>query len=247
MTILGSGVFVSDSRSVINTAFSDVDSVLANKVNNPQVLTDVPLNAIFTDTIFIHPSSDGSLHVIPTSTIHSGYGLQAGSTAGSLTWVLLDKTAFGVNNLDNTADLSKPISSAQQIALNAKAGYSSPTFTGIVTGTFSGVLSGNADTATKTTQDGNGNVITSTYITLSTTGSFTASTATTLTPVLNSYFPTSYSIKTLNQTSGVTAGTYSLQSILQALVYKSHTHTLSTVTGTNCNCACNCDCSSDGA
>ena len=45
----------------------------------------------------------------------------------------LNKTAVGLGNCDNTSDASKPVSSAQQSALNLKANLASPTFTGIVT------------------------------------------------------------------------------------------------------------------
>lgn len=49
----------------------------------------------------------------------------AGTTAqyyrGDKTWQTLDKTATGLSNVDNTSDANKPISSATQTALNAKA------------------------------------------------------------------------------------------------------------------------------
>jgi len=51
----------------------------------------------------------------------------------------------------NTSDANKPVSTAQQTALDLKAPLASPTFTGTVTGSFSGPLSGNATTATSAT------------------------------------------------------------------------------------------------
>lgn len=51
-----------------------------------QVLTNVPSGALFTDTIYTHPTSDGNLHVPATGTSNSGKVLTAGSTAGSLSW-----------------------------------------------------------------------------------------------------------------------------------------------------------------
>lgn len=60
------------------------------------------------------------------------------------------KAQVGLANVDNTSDANKPVSTAQQTALNLKANIESPTFTGTVTApTFSGALSGNAATATK--------------------------------------------------------------------------------------------------
>lgn len=45
----------------------------------------------------------------------------------------LVKADVGLGNVDNTADAAKPVSTAQQTALNAKAPLASPTFTGTVT------------------------------------------------------------------------------------------------------------------
>ena len=56
------------------------------------------------------------------------------------------RTAVGLGNVDNTADSAKPVSTAQQTALNAKAPLASPTFTGTVAGvTKAHVGLGNAD------------------------------------------------------------------------------------------------------
>lgn len=65
------------------------------------------------------------------------------------------KTALAINNLDNTSDANKPVSSATQTALNLKANLASPAFTGtpsLPTGT-TGVTqtAGNSSTALATT------------------------------------------------------------------------------------------------
>ena len=52
---------------------------------------------------------------------------------GDKSWALLDKAAVGLGNVDNTSDGNKPVSSAQQAALNLKANTASPTFTGKAT------------------------------------------------------------------------------------------------------------------
>jgi DNA-binding protein YbaB len=44
------------------------------------------------------------------------------------------KSMVGLANVDNTADTAKPVSTAQQTALNLKANLASPTFTGTVGG-----------------------------------------------------------------------------------------------------------------
>lgn len=69
---------------------------------------------------YIHPTTDGNLHVPATGTTNSGNVLVAGSSAGSFSWQALTKTTFGLGNVDNTRDVNKPISTATQTALNTK-------------------------------------------------------------------------------------------------------------------------------
>jgi hypothetical protein len=65
---------------------------------------------------------------------------------GDKTWQTLDKDAAGLENVDNTSDADKPVSTAQQAALDLKANLESPTFTGTVAGiTKSMVGLGNVD------------------------------------------------------------------------------------------------------
>lgn len=60
------------------------------------------------------------------------------SAAGRAVLVAADaaaqRTALGLGSVDNTSDLSKPVSTAQQTALNLKAPLASPEFTGTPTG-----------------------------------------------------------------------------------------------------------------
>ena len=67
---------------------TNLQSELDGKIDDSQVLTDVPSGAVFTDTdtIYTHPSTDGNLHVPATSTTNDGKVLTAGATAGSLSW-----------------------------------------------------------------------------------------------------------------------------------------------------------------
>lgn len=65
----------------------------------------------------------GSMYVITTSGAVE-------SVAGKTGVVFLNKNDVGLNNVDNTSDANKPVSTAQQTALNLKANLASPTFTG---------------------------------------------------------------------------------------------------------------------
>lgn len=53
------------------------------------------------------------------------------TVAGRTGNVVLTKSDVGLANVDNTADNAKPVSTAQQTALNLKANIASPTFTGV--------------------------------------------------------------------------------------------------------------------
>lgn len=66
---------------------------------NTKVKTDVPLNAKFTDTVYVHPSGTN-----PHKTT---------------------KADVGLSNVDNTADMTKPVSTPQQTALSLKEDKSS--------------------------------------------------------------------------------------------------------------------------
>lgn len=63
--------------------------------------------------------------------------ITAGTTGqyyrGDKTWQTHDKASVGLGSVDNTSDVNKPVSTAQQTALNLKANLASPTFTGTVT------------------------------------------------------------------------------------------------------------------
>jgi hypothetical protein len=52
------------------------------------------------------------------------------SVAGRTGVIVLTKSDVGLENVDNTSDANKPVSTAQQTALNLKANLASPTFTG---------------------------------------------------------------------------------------------------------------------
>ena len=64
------------------------------------------------------------------------------------------KSQVGLSNVDNTSDMNKPVSTAQQAALDLKADIASPTFTGTVSGiTKSMVGLSNVDNTSDTTKN----------------------------------------------------------------------------------------------
>lgn len=98
--------------------------------------------------------------VDPTSSIQTQ--LDAKASASGLSTHIADvanphavtKTQVGLGNVDNTSDVSKPVSTAQQTALDLKAPLANPTFTGTVSGvTKSMVGLGNIDNTSDATKN----------------------------------------------------------------------------------------------
>ena len=84
------------------------------------------------------------------------------SVNGKVGTVVVNQTDVGLGNVDNTSDANKPVSTAQQTALNLKANLAGPTFTGTVGGiTKSMVGLGSVDN----TADAAKNVLSATKLT----------------------------------------------------------------------------------
>jgi hypothetical protein len=80
---LGNVDNTSDADKPISAA---IQTELNLKADKTQVLTDVPADALFTDTIYTHPTDDGSLHIPATGTNNKGKVLIAGDTPASFSW-----------------------------------------------------------------------------------------------------------------------------------------------------------------
>ena len=110
---MGAGAYVLVSR----------DSLLANQINlgamTSGILKQTVSAGIATITILTDNSTNWNAaytHTSNTSNPHS-----------------VTKSQVGLGNVDNTSDANKPVSTAQQTALDLKAPLASPTFTGTVT------------------------------------------------------------------------------------------------------------------
>lgn len=80
-----------------------------------------------------------------------------------------------------------------------------------------------------------------TPISANTNFTVTKSTQAAINPSVSSGMPTSYGITMPNVNTGLAAGTYTLQVLLQHLTNRSHSHTSVYRNGSNCNCDCDCD------
>jgi hypothetical protein len=94
-----------------------------------------------TGDVFIGKAGNEIVKIAGQSDVTKLAGIAAGaqvntvdSVAGKTGAVSLVKGDVGLGNVDNTADASKPVSTAQQTALDLKANIASPTFTGTVSG-----------------------------------------------------------------------------------------------------------------
>jgi len=120
---------------------NSLDEIAAAIGDDPAFFTTVATNLTNhqNDTTAIHGIADTSLLVTTT-------GTQTLTNKTITTPAGLVKGDVGLGNVDNSSDANKPVSTAQQTALDLKAPLASPTFTGTVSGvTATHVGLGNVD------------------------------------------------------------------------------------------------------
>jgi hypothetical protein len=88
---------------------------------------------VTTPATSITNTTDSTSNTTGALLVAGGAGIGGNLYVGGTT-VGITKTMVGLSNLDNTSDANKPVSSAQQTALDLKAPLASPTFTGTVGG-----------------------------------------------------------------------------------------------------------------
>lgn len=124
-TIATTQTAADSSTKVATTAFVTTADNLKANIASP-TFTGVPLSttaAIDTNTTQIATTA---------YVVGQGYAKLASPTfTGTVSGIT--KTMVGLGSVDNTADTAKPVSTAQQTALDLKANIASPTFTGTVT------------------------------------------------------------------------------------------------------------------
>jgi len=122
------------ARASVANAF---DGPLAGDVTGTQAATSIAAEKVIGKVLSGYPTGSGSITASDTilSAIQKLDALKANSASPTFTGTVggLTKSMVGLGNVDNTADLSKPVSASQQAALDLKAPLSSPSFTGTVT------------------------------------------------------------------------------------------------------------------
>ena len=147
--LAGTGLDYDSANDSLN-----IDSTVATKQ-----YADDAISAHSTDTTSVHGIADTSL--LATKAYADASEADAITAAGTAAdskvaaaVAALTKSSVGLGNVDNTSDANKPVSTATQTALDAKASLSGATFTGAVSGTsltLSGNLTVNGTTTTVNT------------------------------------------------------------------------------------------------
>ena len=107
-----------------------ITSLAGSKISGTIVAT----NGVVTTATYADPSWITSLAGSKISgTIVATNGVVTTTTYSDPSWLTLSKSKVGLENVDNTTDANKPVSTATQTALDLKAPIASPTFTGTVT------------------------------------------------------------------------------------------------------------------
>jgi len=78
------------------------------------------------DTLLIYDNETELVYKVPVSVLTAAFAASAPvqSVAGKTGTVTLDKTDVGLSNVDNTLDVNKPVSTAQQTAFDDKVSKS---------------------------------------------------------------------------------------------------------------------------
>jgi hypothetical protein len=170
MVGLGSADNTSDANKPISTAQATVNAAKADLVGGKVPTSQLPSTVIgetfsvasqaamlalvaqIGDVAIRTDLSNRKYLLLGTSTMLADWsaldasGMPVDSVNGYEGAVVLGKADVGLSNVDNTSDTNKPVSTAQQSALDLKASLASPTFTGTVAGITKGMVGlGNAD------------------------------------------------------------------------------------------------------
>ena len=116
--------FIGGSRgsTLTNISSSTTDLTIVNSTTTP-VLTVVSAPKLTTARNINGVAFDGTTNITITDSTKEPVvtvGTVSQYYRGDKTFQILDKTSVGLNNVDNTSDVNKPISNATQIALNLK-------------------------------------------------------------------------------------------------------------------------------
>ena len=114
-------------------------------INALDDITDVTITSVATGDLL---KWSGSAWINDSTLLAAKAPLASPTFTGTVSGIT--KTMVGLGNVDDTADTAKPVSTAQQTAIDLKANIASPTFTGTVTIPSGASISGFAPLASPT-------------------------------------------------------------------------------------------------
>ena len=122
--------WIIDSKVELRVTAGLLSNLLDSKIDDSQVLTDVPANAVFTDsdTVYTHPTTPGNFHLPANGTVGQ---LLVNTASGTATWQ--DVSVNGVEN------------SVQFIATAGQTTFTTSYYTGYVDVYLNGILLATTD------------------------------------------------------------------------------------------------------
>jgi len=122
------------------TSATGFSGSLAGDVTGTQGATSIAATTVTDKALTNYSSANGTITATDTiltaiGKLNGNDGLKANLASPNFTGNVTGITAtmVGLGNVDNTSDANKPVSAAQQTALNLKANLASPSFSGTVT------------------------------------------------------------------------------------------------------------------
>lgn len=114
----GNQIIIDPTDVNVDLALTTLDAAVKANKNHTEIVTGNPHNVTAIEAGAEPANANIQSHIVNTSNPHA-----------------TDKTAVGLGNVDNTADVDKPVSTAQQVALDTKVAFAdNPTVDGVTAG-----------------------------------------------------------------------------------------------------------------
>jgi hypothetical protein len=128
---LGNVDNTSDANKPVSTAQATAIATAKSEVKDEILGAGVPAALNTLDELAAALGDDANYAATITTALAAKAPLASPTFTGTVSGIT--KSMVGLGNVDNTADASKPVSTATQTALDLKASAASPTFTGTIT------------------------------------------------------------------------------------------------------------------
>jgi hypothetical protein len=141
------GTFSGNVTGNVSGSAASFTGLLSGDVTGPQSGTSISATTVTGKVLTGYASGSGTVSASDTiltaiNKLDGNVALKANLASPSFTGTVsgINSEMVGLGNVNNTSDASKPVSTAQQTALNLKANLASPTFTGTVSGISSAMV-----------------------------------------------------------------------------------------------------------